>query len=186
MSDEFGPGPRKGWTTPVGLLSVIFGTIACVFTAAGIGLMPVWAGMVEGQLNGASLPPNMRLTPMLLAAGVLGVAVNGLLIVAGISTMLKKAVGSPLHLTYALASVASLFFGTYVQMQVQADMVDWAKQYPDNDFVQQMAAQQGGSGAGVALIAGIGVSLAWPVFCIIWFGMMKKSPKLAAEDLAAS
>jgi hypothetical protein len=44
-----------------------------------------------------------------------------------------------------------------------------------------MSAQMQGPIQAISLIVGLVVALAWPVFCIIWFGMMKKAVPPAYE-----
>ncbi len=168
--------PRPVWPKVIGILSIVFGLLAVLFGVAAVALMPVWGGMLKSQLNGAPLPPTMRLSPLLIGVTAFGALVNLLLVVAGFVLIARKPAGRTLHLAYALLGVASTFVGVLFQLQNQAALRSWASNYPDNEFIQRMAGSSQGTSQIIGLVAGLALSLAWPVFCIIWFGMVKRDP----------
>ena len=168
--------PRPGWPKAIGILSIVFGVLSIIFGVGGVALIPVWGGMLKSQLNGAALPPTMSLSPFLIGITVFGAFVNLLLVVAGFALIARKPSGRTMHLAYALLGVLSAFAAIFYQIQSQDALRAWAADYPDNAFVQQMAASSQGTGWIIGLVVGLGLSLAWPVFCIIWFGMVKRDP----------
>ena len=111
--------------------------------------------------------------------------VNILLIVAAVRLLKRDQSGRTLHLAYALAAVVATFAGAGVNYLSQQDLLAaqqaWAEQYGDaSDYGKQIAAQvemqaqYSGASQAIGLVFGLAVGLAWPVFCIIWFGMVKK------------
>ncbi|USN98846.1 MAG: hypothetical protein H6810_11905 [Phycisphaeraceae bacterium] len=176
-SSEVAYRPSPGWPKVVGILSVVFGGIAILFTVGGLALLPFFGGMVKGQLNGATLPPSMQLSPLAIGLSAYGALVNLLLIIAGFMTLARKASGRTMHLVYAMLGVVSTFLGLFYQFQMAGAVKAWAANYPDNAMVQQMASQSGGPSLMIGLVITLVLGLAWPVFNIIWFGMVKRDPE---------
>ncbi|MFG0275748.1 MAG: hypothetical protein ACF8QF_11900, partial [Phycisphaerales bacterium] len=61
------------------------------------------------------------------------------------------------------------------QLQVQIQMQEWIEANPDSDFARA-AGQGGGAGGMIGLAIGLIIGLAWPSFCLIWFGLVKRKP----------
>jgi hypothetical protein len=81
-------------------------------------------------------------------------------------------------------AVLAAFLGTYnaysgTQKQ-QAAMERWLDDHGETDLGKMIKRQQEQQAAlqqtiqTAALAGGAGLSLAWPVFCIVWFGMIKR------------
>ena len=180
-----------GWPKPIGVLSLVFGILAVTCGVAGTGLSFFSESFAQtmsfGQLPPATPPFPMMpsASPLFIASGVLGVIVNIVLIVAGIRLLKRQQQGRTLHLAYALLGVLAAFVGTYAgyvgQQDLLASQAAWAEQYGEaSDYGKQIAAQVdmqqqcAGTSQAVGSIIGLAGWLAWPVFCIIWFGMAKK------------
>ena len=52
-------------------------------------------------------------------------------------------------------------------------IMEWARQNPDNPWAQQ----QNPLLTVVIFAFVIVLSFAWPVFCLIWFGLVKRTPE---------
>jgi hypothetical protein len=165
---------NPGWPKVIGILSIIFGFLGIVFGVGSVALMPLWTGMMEGALDGAPPPPSMQLTPLLLGLTAAGGLLNLLLIVAGFMTIARKPAGRTAHLVYAVLCAFSAIAVLFYQQQTQAAVLQWAKEYPDNPVAQSMTSGAQAAGQLIGLIIGMAIGLAWPVFCIIWFGMVKR------------
>ncbi|MEL6329361.1 MAG: hypothetical protein AAFR38_06835 [Planctomycetota bacterium] len=179
---------RPGWPMPVGIVSICFGAIAVIASILGVASIFIFGGRVEGQLNGAPMPPSMQVTPMLIAATVLAALVNLFLVISGFALVMRKPGARGLHLAYALAMIPVTLFGTWYQMEVQSQMAVWASDYPDNEMARRFQASQQIGGGAIGLVIGLLLSFAWPAFCIIWFGMIKRTPEDVVgfePDLAA-
>ena len=182
--------PAPGWPKVVGILSTIFGILAITCGVGGVALMfasdKILSGVMGSQLPDGVPPPPMApsLDAIMIASATFGLIVNVILILAGISLIRRKPSGRSLHLVYALLAVVTGFFSTYAgfqgSMKQQQALEAWIEQHGDTDFGKQIKnqqAQQAGMQqtirvAGTAV--GLAVALAWPTFCIVWFGMVKR------------
>lgn len=169
------------WPKVVGILSIVFGSIAVFCGGVGSAFAPIQGNLVRPALGGDPLPPTMVFSAADWAIIAFSLAVNVLLIVAGVACVGRKPTTRGLHLLYALLSVVSLVLGTWMQWSKQAALQQWLQDYPNSELAQQLAQQQqvAGQFTIVFLAVGVLITLAWPTFCLIWFGLSKTKP----EDL---
>jgi hypothetical protein len=104
-----------------------------------------------------------------------GTMLTLVLLGAGISTIMRKPVGRALHLVYALLAFPLTAANVWNTLQKSGAMAQWVKDYPNNKIAQSQAS--GGSQIGelIGLAVLLVMGLAWPVFCLIWFGLVKRS-----------
>lgn len=165
-----------GWPKVVGGISI--GWAALGLTCAGCGVAGM-AFMTSGSLPGMEgpLPPPMVPTPLTWIFMLLSFAPPILLLAAGIVTMSRKPVGRPLHLVYAVIAIVMTAVGVWFQLQQQAAMEAWIQQNPDSPWAQQQNAPGAQMGQIAGLIVGIIAGFAWPIFCLVWFGLIKTKPE---------
>lgn len=168
------PAP-PGWPKTVGIISIVLGALN--FTCAGVGagwqfVQPGFMRNLDQQMQGGVPPALLSTNPMLVAAGIAGVVWSAFLIVAGAVTVARKPIGRWLHLVYAVVAIVLTAWGVKVQLDYQAQIAEWIRQNPDSQFAQQAGA---GTGSLIALVVGIALGLAWPLFCLVWFGLVKRS-----------
>lgn len=170
-------GPREipeppQWPKVVGIISVVWGSLMICCGACGIGFAFMGQSMIPPEQ--ASQYPPMSINTIQLVAGGFGFVLNAGLIVAGSLTIGRRPIGRTLHLVYAAASLPLLALSIYGQILQQADMDRWVRENPDTAYARQ-AASMGSLGAligyGFALVFG----LAYPLFCLLWFGVIKRS-----------
>lgn len=179
---------RPGWPKGVGIPSIILGALMLVCNGMGVAWFSVgqpWMmqqAIDSGQMEGG-VPPFM-MQPMLgmTVLCVVGLLVSVLLVVAGISTVARRPAGRALHLAYGALSVVTFGVSMYMNMSMQAQTNEWIQQNPDSGFAAQ-AQQSLGPGFGLAM--GVLLGLVWPVFCLIWFGLVKKRPEDMTGGVAA-
>ena len=171
---EFAPPPK--WPKPVGILSIVFGSIAVTCGGVGVGLMPVWGGLAKDQLNGDPLPPNLTFSGLEYLAFGASLIMNILLIVAGATCVARKGLSRGLHLVYAMLMLAVVGLGALAQLSDQAAMRQWLQDYPSSEFAKRTAKSVDTAAPMIFLVALSALSLAWPVFCLIWFGPLGKKP----------
>lgn len=180
---------RPGWPKAVGILSIVFGSLGLLCGVGGVAMIPFSASMMGQALQDIPPPPTMQLSPTLIAAAGLGALVNLLLIVAGFMTIGRKGLGRTLHLVYAILAVLASLVGLYTQLQMQAGMEGWLEQYgdrevaPNSGMTWHQQAAMGQQFQGVGLAVGMALTLAWPIFCIVWFGMVKRDVDAMGADL---
>lgn len=171
------PEPQD-WPKPVGITSVVLGGLN--LTCSGLGatwmiLVPLLFLEPMKQRFSDGLPPMLESVSIpLLGSIAFGMIAEVLLIVAGATLLMRRAIARPLHLAYAVVGLISFAISTYIGVQYQAEMTEWIKQNPDTVFAQQQAAG-GMIGQILGWTWGILMGFAWPAFCAVWFGVIKKA-----------
>lgn len=201
IAEQFRPTP--GWPKPIGIISLTLGILAVTCGVLGIGMTFAGSALM-GSLMGGQLPPGVPPPPMappldavMLASAFVGFITNLILIAAAAALLRRQPKGRALHLVYALAGIVSAFIGAFAghhgQQAQAAAMEAWIADHGHTEIGQQIAqSQQAQAGMQstiqlVTLAVITLITLAWPVFCIIWFGMIKRDPDdiTAATDEAA-
>ncbi len=167
------------WPMVVGIISIVWGSLGVICNGCG-ALSPVLGNAMVNMV-----PPEQQeqmrqqmaassSAPM-IAVAVLSVLLSILLIVAGVMTLRRQAIGRPMHLGWAaigtLTALAGVFFGWANAQAMQQQM-------PPGADATQAAAQQAGMVGG--LVFGLCLSLIYPIFCLVWFGAMGKKPEVGA------
>jgi hypothetical protein len=178
IEPEFAEPPK--WPKVIGIISIVWGvlTLGCLGCGVVGILMPMMAGSAMSDAFPDGMPPQMTQGPSVIMIVLLaiGFLLSLLLITAGAVLLTRKPAARWLHLVWAGASVLSTFGSMAMQMRQQQDMRQWIRDHPDTKFAQQQKAFGGIGeivGWGVTLVFGLG----YPVFCCVWFGMVKKEPE---------
>lgn len=161
------------WPKVIGILSIIWGAIGITCLggsfASSFFFRPMMEQVVQQQ-GGEGLPPNMDVGAMQYALLAVGLVLAGMLFAAGIMTLSRKPVGRMLHLVYAILAIIYTFWSSVVSIQQQNEMGVWVEANPDHPFAQG----QNPILNLVMMAAGVLVSLAWPLFCVIWFTLSER------------
>jgi len=165
-----------GWVKPVGIISLVWGAIGLFCGVIGIGgsiLMQQFQQSASNQMQGGF--PDVLLNPpaSAQAAQAAGIVWTIYLIVCGALLLGRKTVARPMLIVYALGGILLTLWGVYEQLQVQIAIRQWVADNPDSDFARA-SGQSGAMGAFVGLAVGIVLGLAWPLFCLVWFGLVKR------------
>jgi len=170
--DDFGAS-LPTWPKPVGIISIVWGCLGFCCNVAGVGMLfflPSMMGNTPEVRDNGGIPPAMAPTPITLGVAVVSALATTLLIVAGSMCVGRKPVTRPLHLVYALLSLAAIAMSVWNQMQIAAAMKQFAQTYPKNPLAQQ------GAGNIVSMVIGVFFFAAWPLFLLVWFGLVKRKP----------
>ena len=170
-ADEF-PAEQPQWPKVVGIISIVWGSVSLL--CGGCGLASPWMMNLMPPEQRAQLPDHM-ISGAQMVAMVVGMGFSVLLIVAGIMTIARKQMGRYLHLVQALCSFVIFAVSIYLNIQQQEYLKQWAAQNPDTNFAKQLHAG-GNMGNIIGYVFGALVGLAYPVFCLIWFGIVKRKP----------
>lgn len=163
------------WPKVVGIISIIFASIGLLCGGCGLAMMPAIGKMMASSAQNFELPPIYQFSLVGLGLSLLGIAHAGLLMGAGISTILRKPVGRKLHLIYAGLAFPMVLIGMLYQWKMHVDTTAWAQQAdPNNPFAQQALAPGAKIGAIVGFAFGLVLGLSWPIFTLIWFGLVKR------------
>jgi len=175
--DELDRTPPK-WPKVVGIISIVFGSLGLTCIGCSLTMMTVGGSFIEKmvqqaaqQSGGASAPtpPTMQFGAIDLTLGGIGVVLSVVLLLAGITTLSRKSVGRLLHLVYGGANLPLTLWSTWNTLQKMAAMGQYVRDNPDSPFAQGYSPI--GSMIGIAF--GLAIGLAYPVFCLVWFGAVK-------------
>jgi hypothetical protein len=164
---------QPGWPKGIGIFSIIWGSLGALCGVFGVvSTIAAPALMKMGEQQNGPVPDVLK-PPMIGAAlAAVGTLTAVLLIIGGVMVLRRKPLGRILHLAYAVLSLL-LTGGSIVvqfgQMQVQKQ---WVADNPGNKWAAQMHPE-----LGLPMIAVMSLlSIAWPLFCILWFGIIKNKP----------
>lgn len=182
------PGPNTGlavapgWPKPVGIISIAWAALGLACGAIGIVsylAMPMMLKGAEEQLG--PMPDVMKPQPTQMLVAGLSTVWAILLLAAGIATLKRLAPGRPMHLVYSLGAILLTLIGTYFAWQAHQAQVTWAAANASDKWAQQ--SRQGGAFAMAGMAFGVVLGMAWPTFCLVWFGLMGKRPETGRELL---
>lgn len=181
VQPEFTEPPK--WPKVIGIISVVWGVVNIGCLGCGLFGMftPVIFGKAMAEQFPDGMPPQMTQGPSvsMLALFISGFALVALLIAAGATLLMRKYVSRHLHLVWVALAVLSAFWSAYLNIGQSQQTKQWLRDNPNTKFAQAQA--QSASFAGIAEIAGWGIGLAiglgYPIFCGVWFGMVKKNPE---------
>jgi hypothetical protein len=169
--EDFGRVPK--WPKVVGIISIIVGTI--MLGCVGCGFAgPALQGMGAAQMKGGMPPSLLSLSIGGYITLFAGAAIDLLLIVGGIMLIVRQYAARAMHLVYGVLALINWAFAMYVQLDISEQAKEWVKQNPDSDYAKQAAAM-GNIGDIIGLAIAVIVFLPHPIFCLIWFGLVKKT-----------
>ncbi|TVQ33306.1 MAG: hypothetical protein EA376_02935 [Phycisphaeraceae bacterium] len=175
------PPEPPGWVKPVGILSIVFGSLGIIGSVCGLAvsgwmISPVWDDMMRqaAEASGDTYTPMPKpsIGSLMQQAALFAWAI--VLLVAGIQTLMRKPVARALHLIWAVGKVVLVIWGTWIGLQYSAQMTEWAEQHGDPQATGMMGF--GGVASTATTVLMIIWQLAWPTFCLIWFGLVKTKP----------
>jgi len=169
--DEFSLNEAPKWPKVVGIISIVIASLSLTCVGCGIISIAVFIPMGESAI-GEPLPDPMKPGAIAYAMMGLGLVLAVVLVFAGISTILRKRSGWALHLVWALVSIPLSIGNAIYQFGQQQAAQDWIAANPDSPWAQQGGGQNSALQA-AGLLIGLVLGLAYPVFCVIWSGLVK-------------
>lgn len=181
--DEAAFEEAPAWPKVVGTISVVWAAIG--LTCAGCGVLGSVAPMVTPGMEAAfpdGFPPTLRNPPLIIwASHASGIVLAAYLCICGITLLLRKPIARAMFLVYGSVAILTALFGVYAGWVVQSEIAEWMQQNPNAKFSQQ---QQGGQAVQKLMIPLVLViAFAWPVFCLIWFGAVKRDSQEIAKGV---
>ncbi len=166
--------PAK-WPKVIGIISIVWGGLGLLCGGLGTAWMGVGPRMMQSAAaNSAGGMPPVVLTVNtgLLVLTIVSTLWTILLITAGSMCVARKPATRVTHLVWAAGAIVLTAIGTKMNLDMQAEIAQWVRDNPDADFSKQQAAA-GALGNMVGLAVGLFFGLAWPIFTLIWFGVIK-------------
>ncbi len=195
-SDFHLSGEPPAWPKVVGILSIVLGSLGTVcglcFAVFSFAMQPFMQKMGELQAQGGAsarggptipstpLPAELSPGPLSMVGAVFWPIGAIIMLVAGIATLRRVASGRTLHLGYAAVSLIFTFVGLAGAHMYQSRATLFLAAHPDDPW-SVFFNKQGSIGMHFVQALGITcVSVIYPIFCIVWFGVMGKRPDVGA------
>lgn len=143
-------------------------------------MAPLGPKMIEPMLDGAPMPEGLTVGPIDWVMIVVGLVLTLSLLFGGIFCVMRNPTARLLILIWAIPSIPFSLFNYMHQMDKQASVREWAKQYPDTEYARVLAAQGAQAqqiGEIIGLVMTIALGVVIPAFFIIWFGLIKTKPE---------
>ena len=177
--------PPPSWPKVVGIISIVFGALGLTCNAftivAGAVFMPMGAEAMMETLGTSEPPPSMVMQPLDWVAVTVGLAVAALLLIAGILTASRSASGRTLHIGYGFVGILTTALGMFLQYTKFQTTSRWVEENVSDAAMAQSMSNEIGLYIGLAMGALFG--LAYPLFCIFWFGAMGKRPEAGKPEV---
>jgi hypothetical protein len=179
-ADDWREPPK--WPKVVGIISIVWGSLGIICNGLGVVgviLTPQMMKMAEAEMEGG-FPPQMTQPNFLLGviAG-LSVVLSLALLLAGVFTVSRKPAGRPMHVGVAAISLVFIMISIAFQWNNLNGISEWVRNNPDAAYSQTYSPM----GNMIGMAVGIVLGAAWPVFCLIWFGALKKRPEQDAPEV---
>ncbi|MBX3359941.1 MAG: hypothetical protein KF705_00670 [Phycisphaeraceae bacterium] len=169
------PADPPVWPKVFGIISIVFGTLGLVCGGCGLAVMPFMGQLMGNVAEGQDLPPAYQPNLATMAYAGVGLLHAILLLIAGAVTVARKPVGRPLHLVYAALGIPLAIGGLFIQWKLQQENIAWAAQAdPNNPFAQQFNSPQSRMGNMLGMAFGAAMGLGYPLFLLVWFGLVKR------------
>lgn len=187
--DEFKPQPT--WPTFIGVVGCVWGGLTLLYN----GCCQV-GGSLLGKVAMGAMPPEMQdqmkaqmamIGPVDIVFMLVLTCISALLLVSAILLLRRKPIAAKFHLAYGAFAVVVLLahigWGVYRSGQI-AQMMQ-----------QNMAASGGNNPMGgfanmsetmmivMTIVMGV-IRLIYPVFCLIWFGVVKKNADMGSNEVS--
>jgi hypothetical protein len=184
MELDPGTGEQPAWPKAVGITSIVWGSFWLLCGGCGLawfGFQGQFMKMAE-QSIGEPFPAVLSPPPMQLVVMAFGLLLSGLLILAGVLTLGRKPAGRPLHLAYAGLSFISLVASVIVGVQQIGLTAQWVRDNPTSKWAAQIKPEL----SMVMMIVFTILAALWPLFCVVWFGFMRRDPSTGARPPAVA
>ncbi|MGH7241899.1 MAG: hypothetical protein ACREJD_00595 [Phycisphaerales bacterium] len=161
------------WPKVVGIISIVWGGLGITCLACGVGGIFLGTAFLPPEMREKPLPPTMHIAPWQAVLFTIGFFMAIVLIVAGVQTTRRTMAGRSLHLFWAVVSFITVAISMYFAWRQTIQMEQWLNDNPDSPFAKGPRLGRGASMAIALCLNAIG--LIWPTFCLIWFGLVKRT-----------
>ncbi len=164
-----------GWPKVVGTISIVLGAVSLTCGGCSLIMSALQGYMFQmAGMDPTQIPPTTSTVQWV--AGGIGIAWTILLIIAGIMLLNRNQVSRMLFLVYAVGSFVLLLWSIKIQLDMAAVIAQWVQDNPDTDFAKTQQGPFAKIGPLIGVIFTIILGGPWPLFCLIWFGFIKREP----------
>lgn len=173
------PAEPPAWPKVIGIISIVWGSLGLICNTCTLGATALMGSLVQmvppeqqaemqRQMQAQSGVANM-------AIAALGLVLSLVLIFAGVCTLRRQAIGRTLHLAYGAIGLVLTLVGAGLGIVAANKLATGAA-----DPAQAQQARVGGL---VGAAFGGCLGMAYPLFCLVWFGFVKRTPESMGSDV---
>lgn len=166
------PDEPPAWPKVIGIISIVFASlgVGCLGCAgAGLVMQVMFADQSAEQMGGP-MPDVMKPGIVQIASMPIGLVISLILLFAGIMLIRRKPAGRTLHLVYAVLNLISTVVSTIAGFQQLAALKNWVASNPDSKWAQMSKPDMQ---LGIMILSVV-IFAAYPIFLLVWFGLVKK------------
>jgi len=158
----YAPQQESSWPKVVGVISIVLAGLGLTGRLVGAFGNAIASRLRTMRWGGAMQPANLPdwWATWQIAGVLLGVLLQGLLLIAGVLLLKRQAAARALHLAYAPLAIVLAVAGMAITYPVMRSAFE-------QTGLQQMPAI--GPAIVASVIGGMIFSLAYPVFLLVWF-----------------
>ncbi len=173
--DELPPEP-PAWPKVVGIISICWGGLGLFCAACGLLSPFLVKNFTPAEVG--ELPPQYTPTPLMMGVTLFGMIMALVCITAGSLSVARNPVTKPMHIIYAVIAILLGMYSMYYQVQMQAGLHQWALDHPDSPIAQGINGPGQKAGQLFGMLFGAIIGFGYPLFLIIWFGLVKRKASL--------
>lgn len=177
---EFEDRQPPSWPKVIGIISMVFAGLGLFCVGCG-ALSPALMSMIPAEAQ-SRMPPMLFSPPIIQWVNLaLGAMLAVYLLVSGVVLLSRNPAARTMFLIYGALGTLLSIWSMYWQINLQSQMTEWAQQNPDTDYAKSQQGAGGAVGQIIGWTLGLLFGFAWPLFCLIWFGAVKKKGSDIAE-----
>ncbi len=165
------------WPKVVGILSIVWGSLTVLCSGWNVVNVMLLTGMnrqnMEMQFQDGYPPELADPGALQQFLAVFGLLLSALLLVSGIMLVLRKAQARMMFIAYSLLSLLTAVLSMWMVFDLQSISAQWINDNPGTAFADAgdivLVAMMVGAAIGILLTS------IWPLFCLIWFGFVKRT-----------
>lgn len=164
----------KTWPKVVGIISIAWAGLGLVCGTCGLFSPVLMKNFMPPEMTQGPMPPSMTPGIEMYVLTAVSMALSGFLLASGIMLVGRKRPARAMHLFWAVVACLMTVVMLFIQWRVLEQNKVWIQQNPDSFWAKQGGQNRVGELIGLAVGAVMG--FAWPLFCLFWFGLVKRDP----------
>lgn len=166
------------WPKVIGIIAIVWGSIGLGCGLCGASQVAIT--LVAQPRSGATFQ-SAPSSPAAFISVLLGVLISILLLIAGVMLVRRQPIARSMFLIYGVLSILSNIMGLVIsltiaipdmlaQMKSQSETItDPQMQLQTKQMLQMLEAFMP-----ISIIVSTAIGMLWPLFCLVWFGLVKR------------
>lgn len=179
-TSNFGAQEPPVWPKVIGIIAIAWGSIGL-----GCGLCSASQSAIAlvAQPSSGTMFQSAPSSPAPFISVLLGALISILLLIAGVMLVRRQPIARSMFLIYGVLSILSNIVGLVIslkiaipdmiaQMKAQSETItDPQMQQQTKQMLQMMEVFMP-----ISVIASAAIGMLWPLFSLVWFGLVKRRP----------